>query len=102
MIDIIDTAKTVSLYGFLLPKKGLKNVLRSELLTLAELSRTEEGNLIYNIHEETYGAFFLYELWRSKEDLEKHWKQPYLKKSMDKINDFLEEEIIPHSGTLII
>ncbi len=76
----INTAQIVSLYGFLRPKMGLENELRTSLLALVQPTREEEGSLVYNIHEEKDGSFFLYEVWRSQEDLKKHWKQSYERK----------------------
>lgn len=97
----IDIEKTVSLYGFLHPKKEYADELREELLQLIEPTRTEEGNLIYNVHEEEDGSFFLYEVWRSQEDLDKHWQQPYLKDFMSKVEILIDGKIEVHSGKLI-
>ncbi|QNS42458.1 antibiotic biosynthesis monooxygenase [Chryseobacterium manosquense] len=96
----IDTTKTISLYGFLRPKKGYEEELRKSLLSLVQPTRSEEGSLIYNVHEEKDGSFFLYEVWRSQEDLDKHWQQPYLKNFMSKVEILLDEKVA-YSGKLI-
>ncbi|MCW3467046.1 putative quinol monooxygenase [Chitinophaga nivalis] len=99
----IDTiaGKIVSIYGFLRPKKEQAAALREALLLLVNPTREEPGNLVYNIHEEKDGSFFLYEVWRSQEDLDLHFQKPYLQAFMGKINDWLAGNIEAHSGKLI-
>ncbi len=97
----IDTTQIISLYGFLRPKKGYEDELRTSLLSLVRPTRAEEGNLVYNIHEEKGGSFFLYEVWRSQEDLDKHWQQLYLKDFMSRVENLLDGKIEAYSGKLI-
>jgi quinol monooxygenase YgiN len=63
-------ATPVSLYGFLTPKPGHADELRKLLMDLVEPSRGHEGSLRYHLHEQEDGRFFLYEVWRSQEDLQ--------------------------------
>ncbi|ROI10119.1 antibiotic biosynthesis monooxygenase [Kaistella haifensis] len=97
----IDTTKIISLYGFLRPKKGYEDELRASLLLLVQPTRAEEGSLVYNVHEEKDGSFFLYEVWRSQEDLDKHWQQPYLKDFMSKVENLIDGKVEGYSGKLI-
>jgi len=97
----IKTNQIINLYGFLRPKTGCENELRTSLLALVQPTRKEEGSLVYNIHEEKDGSFFIYEIWRSQEDLNKHWQQSYLKDFMSKIENLLDGKIEAYSGKLI-
>ncbi|SRR5690606_9899887 len=97
----IDTTKIISLYGFLRPKKGYEDELRKSLLSLVQPTRSEEENLVFNVHEEKDGSFFLYEVWRSQEDLDKHWQKDYLKDFMNKVENLIDSKIEGYSGKLI-
>lgn len=96
-----DSTTTVSLYGFLRPKKEHAATLRRELLALVAPTRAEPGSLVYNIHEEKDGAIFIYEVWRSQEDLDKHMQQPQLKSFMERVPAWLAGDIEAYSGKLI-
>ncbi|RBL94101.1 antibiotic biosynthesis monooxygenase [Chitinophaga flava] len=96
-----DSTATISLYGFLRPKKEYAAVLRQELLALVAPSRAETGNIVYNIHEEKDGAFFIYEIWRSQEDLDKHMQLPLLKQFMSKVGTYLAADVQAYHGQLI-
>ena len=96
-----DTTKTITIYGFLRPKKGYADQLREELLLLVRPSRSEAGSLIYNVHEETDGSFFLYEMWRSQDDLDQHWREPHLKDFMEKVEHLVDGKIEAHRGKLL-
>ncbi|WP_237498311.1 MULTISPECIES: putative quinol monooxygenase [unclassified Streptomyces] len=43
---------------------------------LVEPTRREPGNLAYHLHEQEDGRFFLYEVWRSREDLDRRTPCP--------------------------
>ena len=75
--------------------------LRRELLALVAPTRAEAGNLVYNIHEEKDGAIFIYEVWRSQADLDKHMQLPHLKRFMGQVSAWLASDIEAYSGTLI-
>jgi quinol monooxygenase YgiN len=92
---------TVSLYGFLTPKPGHADELRRLLLDLVEPSRGHEGNLQYYLHEQEDGRFFLYELWRSKEDLDRHNATPLLRAFMDGVSEHTEGAPEAYSGDLL-
>jgi quinol monooxygenase YgiN len=80
----------VSLYGFLTPKLGHADELRKLLMDLVEPSREHTGNLQYHLHEQEDGRFFLYEVWRSREDLDKHNATALLRAFMDELPEHLE------------
>ncbi|GAA2120712.1 hypothetical protein GCM10009727_05630 [Actinomadura napierensis] len=56
-----------------------------------EPTRKEDGNLEYHLHEQPDGRFFLYEVWRSQEDLDRHNEYPPLREFLDNILEYLEE-----------
>lgn len=80
----------VSLYGFLTPKPGRAGELRELLMDLVEPSRGHEGSLQYHLHEQEDGRFFLYEVWRSQEDLDRHNATPLLRAFMDGLPEHVE------------
>jgi len=80
----------VALYGFLTPKAGHADELRRLLLDLVEPSREHEGSLQYHLHEQEDGRFFLYEVWRSQQDLDRHNATDLLKTFMNAVGDHLE------------
>ncbi|WP_214411670.1 putative quinol monooxygenase [Sphaerisporangium fuscum] len=80
----------VSLYGFLTPKPGHADELRKLLTDLVEPSRGHEGSLQYHLHEQEDGRFFLYEIWRSQEDLDRHNATPLLRAFMAELPHHME------------
>ncbi|TMR22190.1 putative quinol monooxygenase [Actinomadura geliboluensis] len=80
----------VSLYGFLTPKPGHAEQLGNLLLNLVEPSRKHTGNLQYHLHEQEDGRFFLYEVWRSQEDLDRHNATALLRAFMDELPKHVE------------
>ncbi|MFB4317773.1 putative quinol monooxygenase [Actinomadura sp. 21ATH] len=90
----------VSLYGFLTPKSGHADELRRLLVDLVEPSRAHEGNLEYHLHEQEDGRFFLYEVWRSQEDLDRHNATDVLKAFMKAVPEHLEAAPEAYFGTM--
>src|SRR5882757_9241542 len=80
----------VSLYGFLTPRPGHAEEFRKLLLDLVEPSRGHEGSLQYHLHEQEDGRFFLYEIWRSQDDLDRHNATPLLRAFMAELPEHTE------------
>ncbi|WP_106396475.1 putative quinol monooxygenase [Actinocorallia populi] len=80
----------VSLYGFLTPRPGHADELRRLLMDLVEPSRGHEGSLQYHLHEQEDGRFFLYEVWRSREDLDRHNATRLLRTTLSELPEHLE------------
>ncbi|MFD9574591.1 putative quinol monooxygenase [Streptomyces sp. NPDC059982] len=57
--------------GFLRPRPERADEVRRILSSFVEPTRREPGNLQYHLHEHEDGRFFLYEVWRSQEDLQR-------------------------------
>lgn len=89
----------ISLYGFLRPRPERKDEVRRILTSLVEPSRAEPGNVHYDLHEQEDGRFFLYEVWRSREDLELHNQYPPLRDFLGNLSDYLEEAPEAYTGT---
>ncbi|TYB66129.1 antibiotic biosynthesis monooxygenase [Nonomuraea sp. PA05] len=84
------TQAPIALYGFLRPRPERADEVREILSALVEPTRAEEGNLEYHIHEQADGRFFLYEVWRSKEDLDLHNEYPPLRDFLNNAADYLD------------
>lgn len=97
----IQSAATVNIGAIMRPKEGKADELRNSLLSLVKPTREEAGSLIYNVYEAKDGTFLLYEVWRSQEDLEKHFQKPYLKDFVSKADSLLEGKNDAHFGKLI-
>lgn len=90
----------VSLYGFLTPKAGHADEVRKLLMDLVEPSRGHEGNLQYHLHEQEDGRFFLYEVWRSQEHLDRHNATPLLRAFVDNLPEHIEGAPEAYSGVM--
>ncbi|OLT17022.1 hypothetical protein BJF79_18135 [Actinomadura sp. CNU-125] len=91
----------ISLYGFLRPKPERADDVKRLLSSLVEPTRREEGNLQYHLHEHEDGRLFLYEVWRSQEDLDRHNEYPPLREFLANIDDYLAEPVDGHFDTMI-
>ncbi|WP_067721145.1 putative quinol monooxygenase [Nocardia yamanashiensis] len=92
----------ISLYGFLRPKPDRAAEVRALLTSLVEPTREEAGNLEYHLHEHADGRLFLYEVWRSQEDLDAHnEKYPALRHFLDNLLDYLVEPPEGYFKTMI-
>ncbi|MFD0854933.1 putative quinol monooxygenase [Actinomadura adrarensis] len=80
----------VALYGFLTPKPGHADELRELLLGLVEPSRKHAGSVQYQLHEQDDGRFFLYEVWRSQEDLDRHNETALLREFMREMPEHVD------------
>ncbi|WP_119731562.1 putative quinol monooxygenase [Thermomonospora amylolytica] len=95
------TRQPISLYGFLRPRPERADEVRRILTDLVEPSRKEEGNLEYHLHEHEDGRFFLYEVWRSQEDLDRHNQYPPLRAFLDNLSDYLEGPPEAYVNTMV-
>ncbi len=71
----------IVLPGTFTAKPGAKAQLVTMAQALIPPSRAEEGCMRYDFLEDaiTPGRFLFFELWRSREDLNAHFQQPYFK-----------------------
>lgn len=99
-MTMTSTPVPVSLYGFLTPKTGHAAAFRKLLMDLVEPSRGHEGSLQYHLHEQEDGRFFLYEVWRSQEDLDRHNATPLLRAFLAELPEHLEGAPEVYTGVL--
>jgi quinol monooxygenase YgiN len=96
---------THTIYGFLRPKRHRAGELKALLLALVEPTRAEAGSLQYHLHEEADGTLFLYEVWRSKEDLDRHQETPHMREFAATVfadpAAWLEHPIDGHTGAMV-
>jgi quinol monooxygenase YgiN len=69
----------VTLVVILRAKEGQERLLEAELRALIGPTRREEGCLIYDLHRaiEPPGAFFLHEVWATRDHHRLHTKTPH-------------------------
>lgn len=91
----------VSLYGFLTPKPGHGDTLGRLLRDLVEPSRAHEGSLEYHLHTQEDGRFFLYEVWRSQADLDRHNATPLLRTFLDALPQHLAAPVEGYAGAML-
>ncbi|MEV0230203.1 putative quinol monooxygenase [Nonomuraea sp. NPDC050786] len=98
-------AGPLCLYGFFRPRVERAEQLRQLLLSLVEPSRKEPGCLQYNVTAEADGSLFVYEIWRSRKNLELHKRTPHMiefaRIFWEHRSEFLRDEIESHSGLLL-
>jgi quinol monooxygenase YgiN len=72
-------------------KAGLEDAVFSELVTLVEKTRREEGCITYDLYRSSSdpSIFTFHETWRSREDLERHFEKPHLLAFRTKAADML-------------
>ncbi|MEV0588580.1 putative quinol monooxygenase [Nonomuraea sp. NPDC050310] len=97
----LSSSAPVSLYGFLTPRPGHADELRKLLTDLVEPSRGHEGSLQYHLHEQEDGRFFLYEIWCSREDLDRHNATPLLRAFMAELPAHLEGAPEAYFGAML-
>lgn len=74
-------------------KENTKQLVREELLHLADLTRKEDGCINYDLHVSNTddGLFILHENWRDKAALDNHMNQPHVKAWRSKAEELLEQ-----------
>jgi len=69
----------ITLTVFLRAREGQEGLLEAELRALVPPTRREQGCITYDLHRaaEIPGAFFLHEVWASREHHTRHTKTPH-------------------------
>ncbi|MFX0578675.1 putative quinol monooxygenase [Nocardia nepalensis] len=96
MTDFVpDADMPYALIGFARPKPERAAELQELLLSFVAPTRAEDGALEYHFHEDKNdpGTYVFYEVWRSKEDLDRHLALPHLKAFWDKRMEYLEQDL---------
>ena len=62
-------------------KPGQEDVIRRTMERILPLTRAEAGNMTFDLHDPR--TFFLYERWRSVDDLAHHLHTPYIQDAFE-------------------
>ncbi|OHX64164.1 putative quinol monooxygenase [Flammeovirga pacifica] len=86
----------------ILAKEEKRDLVKSELLKLIEVTRAEKGCINYDLHQdnENPNQFLFFENWENKELWETHMNNPHLSEYM-KATEGAVEEFIVHQMTHI-
>lgn len=81
----MDAESLVTAVTFINGLAGKGDELRNELLKTTDPTRSEAGNLRYDLYQSTTEAnkFMRIEIWKSPEDLELHKQTPWLRESFE-------------------
>ena len=81
----------VTVLAKLKAKDGMQDTVKSQCLALVEPTRSEEGCVVYDFHQDTEdpASFMFYEQWLSKEALDEHLRTPYLQGFIAKADELL-------------
>ncbi|MFB7875299.1 putative quinol monooxygenase [Nocardia sp. NPDC056064] len=86
---------TYALVGFAHPKPQRRADLQELLLSFVAPTRAEEGCLEYHFHvdSENPAVFVFYEVWRSKDDLDRHLALPHMREFWESRMDYLARDL---------
>ncbi|WP_340156468.1 putative quinol monooxygenase [uncultured Winogradskyella sp.] len=83
----------------ILVKEEHRDFVKAELLKLLDVTRAEEGNISYDLHQdnENPNFFLFYEKWVNRELWQKHMNNKYLahylKVTEGKVDEFILNEM---------
>ena len=82
----------VVVVAHLAAKPGCEEALKAVLLSLVGPTRTEEGCLLYDLHQGIAepARFVFYENWASQEALNKHLGSEHLRGTVGKATDLMD------------
>jgi quinol monooxygenase YgiN len=66
-------------------KPGQEDVIQRTMERILPLTRAEAGNMTFDLHQDADDprTFFLYERWRSVDDLANHLHAPYIQEAFE-------------------
>ncbi len=83
----------------ILAKEEKRDLVKTELLKLIDVTRAEEGNISYDLHQdnENPNRFLFYENWENRELWQKHMQNPhlaaYIKATEGAVDEFIVHEM---------
>jgi quinol monooxygenase YgiN len=85
----------LTLIARLTAKPDQADALGEGLVGLVDHTRAEEGCIDYRVHRDNddQSTFVLYENWRSRADLDAHFKQPYTEALMKRLPSLLAKDM---------
>jgi len=89
---------SIYLTAIIKSKPGHTEQMRASLLELVASSKTEDACLQYDLHqsEGEENLFIFHEEWATAEGLEKHNRQPHIKKFITDSKGIIDDLIIIH------
>ena len=97
-------SKQVVLIARIRPKADKTAELRDVLKSMLGPTRSEQGCIIYNLHEQVSGSdvvFVFYEVWDSQEDLDRHMQTDHVRGLIDRVEELVDGEIALQHLTLL-
>lgn len=94
--------KKLTIIARILAKEEKRELVKSELLKLIDVTRAEEGCINYDLHQdnENPNLFLFHENWENKEFWQKHMGNAHLSEYL-KATDGAVDEFIVHEMTHI-
>ena len=85
----------ITIVCFIKAKQNTRNIVKDKLMNLARMTRTEQGNLNYDLHilDSDDSMFVIYENWLNQQALDNHMSQPYLKEFLASQEELLEKPV---------
>lgn len=98
----INSEQTLTVVASILAKPEKRELVKSELLKLIDITRKEKGCINYDLHQdnENKNLFLFYENWESKELWQAHMKNTHLAEYM-KVTDGAVAEFVLNEMTQI-
>ena len=87
--------EAITVLAKLRAKDGMYETVKNDCLALVEPTRSEEGCIIYDFHQDTDdpASFMFYEQWVSKQALDEHLRMPYLQAFFSKAEELLDGQV---------
>lgn len=84
----------ITVIAMLKAREGLEDKVNQELLKMVEETHKENGCLQYDLHRsvEDPSVFVFYEIWESKNALDKHFQTPHFLRLSDMVEELFEDE----------
>lgn len=86
----------ITVVAKIVAKEGKLNFVKAELLKLIDVTRAEEGNINYDLHQdiENPNLFIFHENWESAESLQKHLENTHMAEYIKATENAIEEFIV--------
>jgi len=87
---------TVTVVAKIVAKKDSIEKVKTELLKMVPLTRSEEGCIEYRLHQDNDhpATFVFFENWESKACLEKHMLSAHFKTYIQAVEGKIEEKVV--------
>jgi quinol monooxygenase YgiN len=96
-------SEQLTLIAKLTAKPEVADEIGKGLSALLDQTRAEEGSIDYHFHRDNDDptVWIIYENWRSRADLDAHFKQPYTQALMERFPDLLAKDMELSFATMV-